>query len=63
MLSFRGRALLVELFYLHGESATVALQKFRAAKGLNTNNSPILGSGLLRFLKRFEQTGSLQDRS
>lgn len=62
MLSLPDRALLVKLFYLNGESATVALRKFRTAKGLKTKKGPMSCSGILKLVQRFEDTGSLEDR-
>lgn len=62
MLSLPDRALLVKLFYKNGESTTIALRKFRTEKGLKAQKSPISLNGILNLVRRFEETGSLEDR-
>lgn len=62
MLSLPDRALVVKLFYKNGESTTVTLRKFRTEKGLKAQKSPISLNGILNLVRRFEETGSLEDR-
>ncbi|GFY05775.1 DUF4817 domain-containing protein [Trichonephila clavipes] len=52
MLNAPDKALLVKLFYMNEESATIALRKFRVQKNVN-----------LKLVKRFEETGKLEDRA
>ncbi|GFW89763.1 DUF4817 domain-containing protein [Trichonephila clavipes] len=63
MLSAPDKALLVKLFYMNEESATIALRKFRVQKNVKTGKGPLTPSGLLKFVKRFEETGKLEDRA
>ncbi|GFV72905.1 DUF4817 domain-containing protein [Trichonephila clavipes] len=63
MLSAPDKALLVKLFYMNEESATIALRKFRVQKNLKSGKGPLTPAGLLKFVKRFEETGKLEDRA
>ncbi|GFX18162.1 DUF4817 domain-containing protein [Trichonephila clavipes] len=63
MLSAPDKALLVKLFYMNEESATIALRKFRVQKNVKSGKGPLTPSGLLKFVKRFEETGKLEDRA
>lgn len=53
----------VKLFYINGESTTIALRKFRTEKGLKAQKIPILMNGILNSVRRFEETESLEDRT
>ncbi|GFT61703.1 DUF4817 domain-containing protein [Trichonephila clavipes] len=59
MLSAPDKALLVKLFYVKEESATIALCKFRVQKNVKSGTP----AGLLKLVKRFEETGKLEDRA
>ncbi|GFW30037.1 DUF4817 domain-containing protein [Trichonephila clavipes] len=63
MLSVPDKALLVKLFYMNEESATIALRKFRIQKNVKSGKGPLTPAGLLKFVKRFEETGKLEDRA
>ncbi|GFT51472.1 DUF4817 domain-containing protein [Trichonephila clavipes] len=63
MLSAPYKALLVKLFYINEESATIALGKFRVQKNVKSGKGPLTPAGLLKFVKRFEETGKLEDRA
>ncbi|GFX71189.1 DUF4817 domain-containing protein [Trichonephila clavipes] len=63
MLSASDKALLVKLFYMKGESATIALRKFRVQKNVKGGKGPLTPAGLLKLVKRFEETGKLEDRA
>ncbi|GFT64510.1 DUF4817 domain-containing protein [Trichonephila clavipes] len=63
MLSAPDKALLVKLFYMNEESATIALRKFRVQKNVKSGKGPLTLAGLLKFVKRFEETGKLEDRA
>ncbi|GFU85749.1 DUF4817 domain-containing protein [Trichonephila clavipes] len=63
MLSAPDKALLVKLFYMNEESATIALRKFRVQKNVKSGKGPLTPAGLLKFVKRFEETGKLEDRA
>ncbi|GFV47710.1 DUF4817 domain-containing protein [Trichonephila clavipes] len=63
MLTAPDKALLVKLFYMNEESATIALRKFRVQKNVKSGKGPLTPSGLLKFVKRFEETGKLEDRA
>ncbi|GFW84888.1 DUF4817 domain-containing protein [Trichonephila clavipes] len=63
MLSAPDKALLVKLFYMNEESATIALRKFRVQKNVKSGKGPLTPAGLLKFVKRFEETGTLEDRA
>ncbi|GFV68679.1 DUF4817 domain-containing protein [Trichonephila clavipes] len=63
MLSAPDKALLVKLFYMNEESATIALRKFRVQKNVKSGKGPLTPAGLLKFVKRFEETGKLKDRA
>ncbi|GFT95746.1 DUF4817 domain-containing protein [Nephila pilipes] len=60
MLSGTYKALLVKLFYMNEESATVALRKFRLQKNVKTEKEPLTMAGLKKLVRRFEETGSLE---
>ena len=62
MLSLQDKALLIKLFYKNGESATSTLRKFRTTKAIKEKKGPISLSGILKLVKRFEETGCLEDR-
>ncbi|GFX93637.1 DUF4817 domain-containing protein [Trichonephila clavipes] len=63
MLSAPDKALLVKLFYMNEESATIALRKFRIQKNVKCGKGPLTSAGLLKLFKRFEETGKLEDRA
>ncbi|GFV89762.1 DUF4817 domain-containing protein [Trichonephila clavipes] len=63
MLSAPYKALLVKLFYMNEESATIALRKFRVQKNVKSGKGPLTYAGLLKLVKRFEETGKLEDRA
>ncbi|GFU64350.1 DUF4817 domain-containing protein [Trichonephila clavipes] len=63
MLSAPDKALLVKLFYMNEESATIALRKFRVQKNVKSAKGPLTSAGLLKLVKRFEETGKLEDRA
>ncbi|GFU33117.1 DUF4817 domain-containing protein [Trichonephila clavipes] len=63
MLSAPDKALLVKLFYINEESATIALRKLRVQKNVKSGKGPLTLGGLLKFVKRFEKTGKLEDRA
>ncbi|GFU18321.1 hypothetical protein NPIL_496151 [Nephila pilipes] len=62
MLSGKDKALLVKLFYMNEESATVALRKFRLQKNVQTGKRPLTVADLIKLVQQFEETGSLEDR-
>ncbi|GFS87732.1 DUF4817 domain-containing protein [Trichonephila clavipes] len=62
MLSAPDKALLVKLFYMNEESATIALRKFRVQKNVKSGKGPLTHAGLLKSVKHFEETGKLEDR-
>ncbi|GFV39115.1 putative DD41D transposase [Trichonephila clavipes] len=51
------KALLVKLFYMNEESATIALRKFRVQQNVKSGKGPLTPAGLLKLVKRFEETG------
>ncbi|GFV24524.1 hypothetical protein TNCV_814081 [Trichonephila clavipes] len=63
MLSAPDKALLVKLFYMNEESATIALRKFRVQKSVKSGKGPLTPAGLLKYVKRFEETRKLEDRA
>ncbi|GFX12059.1 hypothetical protein TNCV_2998421 [Trichonephila clavipes] len=63
MLSAPDKALLVKLFYMNEESATIALHKSRVQKNVKSGKGPLTPAGLLKLVKRFEETGKLEDRA
>ncbi|GFX70417.1 DUF4817 domain-containing protein [Trichonephila clavipes] len=63
MLSVPDKALLVKLFYMNEESATIALRKFRVQKNMKSGKGPLTPAGLLKLVKRFEETRKLEDRA
>ncbi|GFX48203.1 DUF4817 domain-containing protein [Trichonephila clavipes] len=63
MLSAPDKALLAKLFYMNEESATIALRKFRVQKNVKSGKGPLTPAGLLKLVKRFEETGKLEDRA
>ncbi|GFV44193.1 DUF4817 domain-containing protein [Trichonephila clavipes] len=63
MLSAPDKALLVKLFYMNDESATIALREFRVQKNVKSGKGPLTPAGLLKLVKRFEETGKLEDRA
>ncbi|GFT34789.1 DUF4817 domain-containing protein [Trichonephila clavipes] len=63
MLSAPDKVLLVKLFYMNEESTTIALRKFRVQKNVKSGKGPLTPAGLLKFVKRFEETGKLEDRA
>ncbi|GFV18925.1 DUF4817 domain-containing protein [Trichonephila clavipes] len=62
MLSAPDEALLVKLFYMNEESATIALRKFRVQKN-ESGKGPLTPAGVLKLVKPFEETGKLEDRA
>ncbi|GFU74897.1 hypothetical protein TNCV_2488441 [Trichonephila clavipes] len=63
MLSAPDNALLVKLFYMSKESATIALRKFRVQKNVKSGKGPLTPAGLLKLVNVFEETGKLEDRA
>ncbi|GFX26021.1 DUF4817 domain-containing protein [Trichonephila clavipes] len=63
MLGAPDKALLVKLFFMNEESATIALRKFRVQKNVKSGKGPLTPAGLLKLVKRFEETGKLEDRA
>ncbi|GFU03972.1 hypothetical protein TNCV_198571 [Trichonephila clavipes] len=63
MLSAPDKALLVKLFYMNEESVTIALRKFRVQKNVKRGKGPLTPAGLLKLVKRFEETGKLEHRA
>ncbi|GFS86043.1 DUF4817 domain-containing protein [Trichonephila clavipes] len=63
MLNAPDKALSVKLFYMNEESATIALRKFRVQKNVKSGKGPLTPAGLLKLVKRFEETGKLEDRA
>ncbi|GFT48142.1 DUF4817 domain-containing protein [Trichonephila clavipes] len=47
---------------MNEESATIALRKFRVQKNVKSGKGPLTPAGLLKLVKRFEETGKLEDR-
>ncbi|GFW32340.1 DUF4817 domain-containing protein [Trichonephila clavipes] len=48
---------------MNEESATIALRKFRVQKNVKSGKGPLVPAGLLKLVKRFEETGKLEDRT
>ncbi|GFW65794.1 DUF4817 domain-containing protein [Trichonephila clavipes] len=48
---------------MNEESATFALSKFRVQKNVKSGKGPLTPAGLLKLVKRFEETGKLEDRA
>ncbi|GFV49421.1 DUF4817 domain-containing protein [Trichonephila clavipes] len=48
---------------MNEESATIALRKFRVKKNVKSGKGPLTPAGLLKLVKRFEETGKLEDRT
>ncbi|GFX38278.1 hypothetical protein TNCV_3813241 [Trichonephila clavipes] len=48
---------------MNEESATIALRKFLVQKNVKSGKGPLTPAGLLKFVKRFEETGKLEDRA
>ncbi|GFU76639.1 DUF4817 domain-containing protein [Trichonephila clavipes] len=63
MFSAPDKALLVKLFYMNEESATIALRKFRVQKNVKSGKGLLTSAGLLKLVKRFEETGKLEGRA
>ncbi|GFV57911.1 hypothetical protein TNCV_1599031 [Trichonephila clavipes] len=63
MLSAPDYALLVKSFYMNEESAIIALRKFQVQKNVKNGKGPLTPAGLLKLVKRFEETGKLEDRA
>ncbi|GFV75686.1 hypothetical protein TNCV_2812061 [Trichonephila clavipes] len=57
------KALLVKLFYMNEESATIALRKFQVQKNVKSGKGPLTPAGLLKLVKRFEETEMLEYRA
>ncbi|GFV37678.1 hypothetical protein TNCV_2707931 [Trichonephila clavipes] len=55
MLSAPDKSLLVKLFYMNEESATIALRKFRVQKNVKSRKGPLTPAGLLKLVKRFDR--------
>ncbi|GFT26746.1 DUF4817 domain-containing protein [Nephila pilipes] len=47
---------------MNEESTTVAIRKFRLQKNVQTRKRPLRVADLIKFVQRFEETGSLEDR-
>ncbi|GFT29561.1 hypothetical protein NPIL_668581 [Nephila pilipes] len=63
MLSGKDKALLVKLFYMNEESATVALRKFGLQKNVKTGKGPLTAASLTKLVQQFEETGSCKVRT
>ncbi|GFU27023.1 hypothetical protein TNCV_3512471 [Trichonephila clavipes] len=64
MLSAPDKVLLVKLFYMNDESATIALRKLRVQKKCEEWKRPFdTCRSLLKLVKRFAETGKLEDRA
>ncbi|GFS59561.1 DUF4817 domain-containing protein [Trichonephila clavipes] len=63
MLSAPDKALLVKLFYMNEESATIVLRKFRVQKNMKSGKGPLTPADILKLVKRFKETGKLEDRA
>ncbi|GFX54958.1 DUF4817 domain-containing protein [Trichonephila clavipes] len=63
MLSAPDKALLVKLFHMNEESAIIVLRKFRVQKIVKSGKGPLTPAGLLKLVKRFEETVKLEDRA
>ncbi|GFU69418.1 DUF4817 domain-containing protein [Trichonephila clavipes] len=63
MLIVPDKALLVKLFYMNEESAKIALRKFWVQKNAKSGKAPLRPAGLLKLVKRFEETGKLEGRA
>ncbi|GFY00247.1 hypothetical protein TNCV_4710491 [Trichonephila clavipes] len=61
MLSEKDKALLVKLFFMNKESATVALRIFRLQKNVKTGKWPSTVVHLIKLVQQFEETESLED--
>ncbi|GFV53387.1 DUF4817 domain-containing protein [Trichonephila clavipes] len=48
---------------MNEESATIALRKFRVQKNVKSGKGPLTPACLLKLVKRFEETGKLEDRA
>ncbi|GFV31619.1 DUF4817 domain-containing protein [Trichonephila clavipes] len=48
---------------MNEELATIALRKFRVQKNVKSGKGPLTAAGLLKHVKRFEETGKLEDRA
>ncbi|GFV13800.1 DUF4817 domain-containing protein [Trichonephila clavipes] len=48
---------------MNEESATFALRKFRVQKNVKSGKGTLTPAGLLNLVKRFEETGKLEDRA
>ncbi|GFT44642.1 DUF4817 domain-containing protein [Trichonephila clavipes] len=48
---------------MNEESATIVLRKFRVQKNVKSGKGPLTPASLLKFVKRFEETGKLEDRA
>ncbi|GFX75849.1 DUF4817 domain-containing protein [Trichonephila clavipes] len=58
MLSAPDKALLVKLFYMNEESATIALRKFQVQKNVKSGKGPLTPGQT-----SFKETGKLEDRA
>ncbi|GFV69769.1 hypothetical protein TNCV_1349221 [Trichonephila clavipes] len=63
MLSAPDKALLVKLFYMNEESATIALRKFRVQKNVKSGKGPLTPAGLLKLVKILRKLESWKDRA
>ncbi|GFV04318.1 hypothetical protein TNCV_919391 [Trichonephila clavipes] len=48
---------------MNEESATIALRKFQVQKNVKSRKGPLTPLGLLKLVKRFEETGKMEDRA
>ncbi|GBN71875.1 hypothetical protein AVEN_243078-1 [Araneus ventricosus] len=55
-LSLKDRALLVKIFYENGDSATIALKKFRTLKGLRNDSGPMTAFSMKKMTDKFEES-------
>ena len=63
IVSLKDCTLLVKLFYKNNDCTPVALQRFRALKGMKKGVGPMIVQGLLEMTQKFEKTGSFDVQS
>ncbi|GFT96430.1 hypothetical protein TNCV_2144161 [Trichonephila clavipes] len=63
MPSEKDKALLLQLFFMNNESATVAEHNFGFQKNVKTGKGlSTVSHHIIKLVHRFEETGSLEDR-
>ncbi|GBM85856.1 hypothetical protein AVEN_192594-1 [Araneus ventricosus] len=58
ILSLKDRVLLVNLFYKKGNSAAIALKKFRTLNGFRSGSGSMTAFGLKKMIDKFQESGS-----